>query len=144
MCLVIIDNMSKQGPLRLASRTCNSSHCITSSASSLIPYLEPCDQFPYTLSPRESSWGQIPRCEYRSRAWGCWPARGKSRTDNQICFQCPDEQELPGSKVVQGRGGFHMKRTLPSFSLEGKMAVVTGGGSKSGSGYGSSADAEWC
>lgn len=30
------------------------------------------------------------------------------------------------SKVVQGRGGFHMKRTLPSFSLEGKVTVVTG------------------
>jgi hypothetical protein len=50
-----------------------------------------------------------------------------SRTDNQISFEYPDEQEVPISKVVQGRGGFHMKRTLPSFSLEGKVAVVTGG-----------------
>jgi NAD(P)-dependent dehydrogenase (short-subunit alcohol dehydrogenase family) len=28
---------------------------------------------------------------------------------------------------VQGRGGFHYKRTLSSFSLEGKVGVVTGG-----------------
>ena len=50
-----------------------------------------------------------------------------SRTDNQISFGYPEEQEFPRSQVVQGRGGFHLKRTLPSFSLEGNVAVVTGG-----------------
>jgi D-arabinitol 2-dehydrogenase len=50
-----------------------------------------------------------------------------SRTDDQISFEYPDEQDIPQSKVAQGTGGFHMKRTLPSFSLEGRVAVVTGG-----------------
>lgn len=34
---------------------------------------------------------------------------------------------MPRSRPVQGRGGAHSKRTLASFSLEGKTAVVTGG-----------------
>ena len=50
-----------------------------------------------------------------------------SRTDREVSFQYPDEQDFPRSQIVQGRGGPHMKRTLPSFSLEGKVAVVTGG-----------------
>lgn len=50
-----------------------------------------------------------------------------SRTDNQIKIEYPGDQALPPSQVVQGRGGFHMKRTLASFSLEGNVAVVTGG-----------------
>ena len=50
-----------------------------------------------------------------------------SRTCQQISFQNPDEQRLPGSHVVQGRGGVHMTRTLASFSLEGRVAVITGG-----------------
>lgn len=28
---------------------------------------------------------------------------------------------------MQGRGGLHFKRTLASFSLEGRVGVVTGG-----------------
>jgi D-arabinitol 2-dehydrogenase len=50
-----------------------------------------------------------------------------SRTDNQVSFEYPDEESFPRSKIVQGRGGPHLKRTLPTFSLEGKVAVVTGG-----------------
>lgn len=50
-----------------------------------------------------------------------------SRTDNQVSFEYPDEENFPRSQIVQGRGGPHMKRTLPTFSLEGKVAVVTGG-----------------
>lgn len=50
-----------------------------------------------------------------------------SRTDREVSFEYPDEQSFPRSKIVQGRGGPHMKRTLPSFSMEGKVAVVTGG-----------------
>ena len=37
------------------------------------------------------------------------------------------EATLPSSKPVQGRAGLHFKRTLASFSLEGKVGVVTGG-----------------
>lgn len=51
-----------------------------------------------------------------------------SRTDNTIRVEYPDdESHLPSSKPVQGRGGFHFKRTLASFSLEGGVGVVTGG-----------------
>ena len=50
-----------------------------------------------------------------------------SRTDDTVSFTHPDEHELPSSAPVQGRGGLHFKRTLPSFSLEGRVAAVTGG-----------------
>jgi len=39
----------------------------------------------------------------------------------------PEEGDLPSSTPVQGRGGLHFKRTLASFSLEGRVGVVTGG-----------------
>ena len=50
-----------------------------------------------------------------------------SRTDKRIKIEYPDEGEFPSQKIVQGRGGFHFKRTLSSFSLEGRVGVVTGG-----------------
>lgn len=50
-----------------------------------------------------------------------------ARTDDSIQVEYPDEGELPSSTVTQGRGGQHFKRTLASFSLEGKVGVVTGG-----------------
>jgi D-arabinitol 2-dehydrogenase len=50
-----------------------------------------------------------------------------SRTDNTIKFEHPEEAAYPQSKLVQGRGGYHFKRTLATFSLEGRVGVVTGG-----------------
>ncbi|KAI9844165.1 MAG: hypothetical protein M1837_005765 [Sclerophora amabilis] len=50
-----------------------------------------------------------------------------ARTDNTVRVEYPEEHDLPASKAVQGRGGLHFKRTLASFSLEGKVGVVTGG-----------------
>ena len=50
-----------------------------------------------------------------------------SRTDNTIKIEYPEEEKMPRSKPVQGRGGFHFKRTLASFSLEGNVGLVTGG-----------------
>jgi D-arabinitol 2-dehydrogenase len=50
-----------------------------------------------------------------------------ARTDESIQVQYPEESSLPSSHPVQGRGGQHFKRTLASFSLEGRNAVVTGG-----------------
>jgi hypothetical protein len=35
--------------------------------------------------------------------------------------------DLAAGMPVQGRGGRHFKRTLASFSLEGRVAVITGG-----------------
>lgn len=50
-----------------------------------------------------------------------------SRTDKRIRVEYPEEENLPSSAPVQGRGGFHFRRTLSTFSLEGRSAVVTGG-----------------
>jgi D-arabinitol 2-dehydrogenase len=50
-----------------------------------------------------------------------------SRTDNTVVVKYPEEEDLPRSTPVQGRGGPHFKRTLASFSLDGRTAVVTGG-----------------
>lgn len=50
-----------------------------------------------------------------------------ARTDDSITVEYPEEGDLPSSVPIQGRGGQHMKRTLASFSLEGKVGVVTGG-----------------
>lgn len=50
-----------------------------------------------------------------------------SRTDNTVSFSHPEDHDLPRSTPVQGRGGLHFKRTLASFSLEGRVGVVTGG-----------------
>ncbi len=50
-----------------------------------------------------------------------------ARTDSSVQVDYPEEGELPSSTPVQGRGGLHFKRTLASFSLEGKVGVVTGG-----------------
>lgn len=50
-----------------------------------------------------------------------------SRTDNKVSIGYPEEHELPRSAPVQGRGAIHFKRTLSSFSLEGRSCVVTGG-----------------
>ena len=50
-----------------------------------------------------------------------------SRTSKKIQFEYPNEEALEPSRPVQGRGGMHFKRTLASFSLEGKVGIVTGG-----------------
>ncbi|KAL8758359.1 MAG: hypothetical protein Q9199_001570 [Rusavskia elegans] len=50
-----------------------------------------------------------------------------SRTDNTVSIEYPGEDLEPTSLAIQGRGGMHFKRTLPSFSLEGRTGVVTGG-----------------
>lgn len=50
-----------------------------------------------------------------------------SRTDNTVTIEYPGEHAEPSSMPVQGRGGMHFRRTLASFSLEGRVAIVTGG-----------------
>lgn len=50
-----------------------------------------------------------------------------ARTDSRVSFEHPEETHYPKSSVVQGRGGSHDMRTLASFSMEGKVGVVTGG-----------------
>jgi D-arabinitol 2-dehydrogenase len=55
------------------------------------------------------------------------PENSFARTDPSIEVEYPEEADLPPSTPVQGRGGLHFKRTLASFSLEGRVGVVTGG-----------------
>jgi D-arabinitol 2-dehydrogenase len=50
-----------------------------------------------------------------------------ARTNQDIVVEYPEEKDLPPSKPVVGRGGVHAKRTLASFSMEDRVAVVTGG-----------------
>ena len=50
-----------------------------------------------------------------------------ARTDKSVRVEYPKEEDLPSSRPVQGRGGFHFKRTLASFSLEDRVGVITGG-----------------
>jgi len=50
-----------------------------------------------------------------------------ARTDPTVEVEYPAEGDLPSSAPVQGRGGLHFKRTLASFSLEGRVGVITGG-----------------
>jgi D-arabinitol 2-dehydrogenase len=50
-----------------------------------------------------------------------------ARIDERVHFKYPDPSKLPASEPVRGHGGRHFKPTLASFSLEGKVAVVTGG-----------------
>lgn len=50
-----------------------------------------------------------------------------ARTNQDIKVEYPEEDDLPPSKPVVGRGGVHSLRTLATFSMQGKVAVVTGG-----------------
>ena len=50
-----------------------------------------------------------------------------ARTRENIQVKYPEEKDLSPSRPVQGRGGSHFKRTLATFSMEGRVAVVTGG-----------------
>lgn len=52
---------------------------------------------------------------------------GQHARTESITFEHPEEHEMPREKPVTGRGGDHNLRTLASFSLEGKTAVITGG-----------------
>lgn len=59
------------------------------------------------------------------------PRRNKpgaySRTDDEIEIAHPPEHELPSSKPVPHAGGQYVKPTLPTFSLDGNVGLVTGG-----------------
>jgi hypothetical protein len=50
-----------------------------------------------------------------------------AQTDSSEKFKYPGDDGMPPGKPVQGQGGTHHKPTLPSFSLQGKVAVITGG-----------------
>lgn len=77
---------------------------------------EPKDKDPFTAATTAAPGGASGQHE------GAW-----ARTDENVKIEYPEDHEMPRSPIVQGRGGMHFKRTLASFSLEGKVSVVTGG-----------------
>jgi len=86
--------------------------------------------FSVTTTTREKQGDPEDRHEQYTTAGkpGAFKHEGEfSRTDNRIRVEYPEEEDLPRQKMVQGRGGFHFQRTLASFSLEGRVGVVTGG-----------------
>jgi D-arabinitol 2-dehydrogenase len=122
--------MFKQVAVRLASRACNSSVATTFS----IPLLQrTIARTSRSISYTPNLYAKAADDKYHQTSTAAEPGAGgnhegsASRTDNQIKIEYPDDKDFPKSQVVQGRGGFHMKRTLPSFSMEGRVAVVTGG-----------------
>lgn len=50
-----------------------------------------------------------------------------SRTDKNVSFSHPGEDNMPRSTPIQHHGGLHSRPTLASLSLEGRVGVVTGG-----------------
>lgn len=55
------------------------------------------------------------------------PQGAFARTDDEVRIPHPDENQIPRSAPGVGRSGPHPKRTLASFSLNGRVAVITGG-----------------
>ncbi|KIE00231.1 NAD(P)-binding domain protein, partial [Metarhizium majus ARSEF 297] len=77
---------------------------------------------PATLRPSFAAARNLHNIPPRSNKPGSY-----SRTDADIEVEHPEEHELPSSKPVLGTGGQFVKPTLPSFSLDGRVGVVTGG-----------------
>lgn len=50
------------------------------------------------------------------------------RIDKNVQFKQPPQKEIPSPEPVPTNGGNHGKPTLPSFSLQGKTAIITGAG----------------
>lgn len=57
------------------------------------------------------------------------PPASNASTDDSITVKYPADHELPSSEPVRGAGraGVNVLPTLATFSLEGKVGVVTGG-----------------
>ncbi|KAK0749438.1 hypothetical protein B0T18DRAFT_105626 [Schizothecium vesticola] len=54
-------------------------------------------------------------------------AKSAARTDESIAVTYPDPSAVPPSEPVVGAGGAHGLPTLATFSLQGRVGVVTGG-----------------
>ena len=102
-----------------------------------------------TAAMRSRLWQSLPRgaAPARAAAWRtlqprprprpihAQPARlaaapgpgSHSRTERDIEVKQPPDRAMPSSAPATGQGGQFAKPTLASFSLEGKVGVVTGG-----------------
>jgi hypothetical protein len=72
----------------------------------------------------QTTTGKAPSDEGAASAAGSY-----ARTDKSIAIEYPADDQLSASKPVAGAGraGAHVFPTLATFSLQGKVGVVTGG-----------------
>lgn len=91
----------------------------------------------FTLSS-SNKWALPGRCSYRQSLATARPEHLRhssssskrptvGQTDDSVRVQYPEDADLPATRLTQGRGGQHYKRTLATFSLEKRVVVVTGG-----------------
>lgn len=83
-----------------------------------------------TLSFHTTSWRQNSSKKHGRETNAATAAGGSyARTDNSITVEYPSDGSLPPSQPVSGAGraGANVFPTLASFSLQGKVGVVTGG-----------------
>lgn len=72
----------------------------------------------------------LQQARFQSKTAGATAEAGEfARTDESITVEYPPDNELPSSKPVAGagRGAMNALPTLATFSLEGRVAIVTGG-----------------
>ncbi|KAK0628630.1 hypothetical protein B0T17DRAFT_160310 [Bombardia bombarda] len=70
-----------------------------------------------------------PHNEETASATAAADGGSNARTDNSITVEYPSDDKLPSSQPIigAGRAGVHVFPTLATFSLQGKVGVVTGG-----------------
>lgn len=92
-------------------------------------YLRPAQRF-FSITPQRAEKSPKDDAKYAGAADQTVDVEegGKfARTDESVRYEYPGEEYLPSSRPAQGRAGWHFKRTLASFSLEGRTGIVTGG-----------------
>lgn len=106
--------------LRGVSRRPTALSSTTRSASLLLNNVAPCPTV-FRAAVHDSA----PRPQASNKAKN-EPAHAGSfaRTDDSITVEYPEENELPASSPITGAGRHH---TLSTFSLDGKVSIVTGG-----------------
>jgi len=127
ICIALFDTMLKWQSLRWALFQRSSKPSRQCLGPSAVPYR--------SLTFSRAVWSEKKHSSSQPDTATTAASSGKSgqhegafaRTDSGIAVQYPDQAELARTVPVQGRGGKHFKRTLAGFSLEDRVAVVTGG-----------------
>lgn len=96
---------------------CNTQHAIRS--RTIIRSLPAWRLFSYN-SPSRSQ-------ELKFKAIESLDSGSLARTNDEINLEYTGEHDLERSTPVHGHRILHSKRTLPCFSMDGKVVVVTGG-----------------
>jgi len=116
--------MFKQSILRQTARAARAGRPVPvkSFQQTITPYVAPRGFKTTPYQQKDTIDKKVEEVEQKTEHAGTY-----SRTDNTIQIEHPNEDEYPAGKPVQGRGGYHFKRTLANFSLEGGVGLVTGG-----------------